>query len=232
MDDKKIFDVTPPKTPESIAAAKNARKIMLNDPQLKQDTSATPDMEQTTEKAIKVETPHVELNLSPLTKEANAGTAPEVEKSTAKPIEAQEAKESIEPANETIAAPEPVEEPSLSVTEQEDADAVEKIDEPTESEEEQSEVEELSPPQSVTEEKDEPIKESAAVDSILPDDSQRATATAKDAMQSPTMYDTKAYYVPIGNSQHRHGHVIGALIAGLLTAAVVVGAVFAVAKFL
>ncbi len=233
MDDKKIFDVTPPKTPESIEAAKNARKIMLSDPQLKQDTSATPDIETATDQSPKATTLHTELNISPLTMDSSTSSAPEVEKPAAKPVKVKEADKPTEPANEVAPDVEAVDEPSGSPTEQENVDqADEQTDEPAKSDEEKIEVQELDTPDAVVEGKDEPVKESAAVDSILPDDSQRATATAKDAMQSPTMYDTKAYYVPIGNSQHRHGHVLGAIVAGLLTAAAVAGAVFAAAKFL
>jgi hypothetical protein len=79
-------------------------------------------------------------------------------------------------------------------------------------------------------EKVEPVKDLSSIDSILPDTSQRASAVAKDAMQSPVMFDTKAYYVPIGNSQHKHGHVLGAIVAGIITAAIVVGSILLLAK--
>jgi uncharacterized protein (DUF2062 family) len=40
------------------------------------------------------------------------------------------------------------------------------------------------------------------------------------------MYDTKAYYVPIGKGKHRHGHVVGAVIAGIITALITAAIVY------
>jgi hypothetical protein len=227
MDDKKIFDVTPPKTPESIAAAKNARKIMLNDPQLKQDTSATPDIVQTPQLPEKPAVPHAELNIAPLVKETPPTTEFKIKDTS---TESETAHVSEEVSEEPSSILESVEEPAVSPSEEEVPDVdVNKVEE---NEEQTKEVEKTVESKDRPEEKDEPIRESASVDSILPDDSQRASATAKDAMQSPTMYDTKAYFVPIGNSQHRHGHVFGAVIAGLFTAIIVAAIVFGIAKFL
>lgn len=214
MDNKKIFDVTPPKTAESIEAAKSARKIMLNDPALKQDSSASPDIETAPSTPEKNLVPHQELTVSPLTDEpkTDAKTAPEISSS-----EDKKASVADEPKTEEIPAETANDEPETD----EEAEIPKKdvvTDEPEKAEE--------------VEDKQEPIKELASFDSIIPDDSQRATATAKDAMQSPTMYDTKAYYVPIGNSKHRHGHVFGTVIAGLIVAALAVGAVIAAGTFL
>jgi hypothetical protein len=210
MDDKKIFDVTPPKTAESVEAAKSARKILLNtEPTLKQETSASPDIvdavsEPEPEKKAVV---HQELILTPPTE--SSLTAPEIAENN----------DSV-PAPKEVSEESPVAPDAVDVEKDEPVDALEKDEEPS------------APTEEPEDDKQEPVKELAAFDSILPNDSQRATATAKDAMQSPTMFDTKAYYVPIGNSQHKHGHVVGSILAGILTAAIAVGAVLAAAKFL
>lgn len=219
MDDNKIFDVTPPKTPESIAAAKNARKIMLNDPQLKQGTSATPDLDDAGTEPAKVATPHTELTIQPPAEKEEPNTAPEVAEVVEEPTEEPVKKK---PEVDEPVAPEPKE---PAVTAKEETEQASTIESDSEKETVSNEVADEP------EEKEEPIKELTSVDSILPDDSQRAAAVAKDTMQSPTMYDTKAYYVPIGNSQHKHGHVMGAVFAGIIAALVAVGAVFAFAKF-
>jgi hypothetical protein len=247
MDDNKIFDVTPPKTPESIAAAKNARKIMLDAPQLKQSTSVSPELEQNTPEPVKPTVHHSELTIErPEEKDASKATEAVVEEvvkvdSEPEPIKTEPETAQLNAVVDEKTAepitPEPQPEPSQD-DEKPVEDAPQEKEKPDdtvkESNEDTPQLEKTETDDSPTEqeEKDEPIKQSASVDSILPDDSQRAASTAKDAMQSPTMYDTKAYYVPIGNSQHRHGHLGGAIIAGLITAALAIGAVLVVVKFL
>ena len=46
---------------------------------------------------------------------------------------------------------------------------------------------------------------------------------AKEDMQQPRIYDTKQYYVPINDTKHKHGFIVGTIIAGLVTAILVVG---------
>lgn len=201
MADKKVFDISHPDE----AQTKPARKLMTSEPTLEQNDSATPEIqdEPTTAPIVSNKGAH----LSPLSE----NVVPETESEPAIPgisdLPAALAEQKAE------AEPEPVEAPESPMSEPADAEP----EAPAESA--PSELSKEEP----EEEKVEPIKESASSDSILPNDSQRATAVAKDAMQSPTMFDTKAYYVPIGNSQHKHGHVLGAIIAGVVTAVVVVG---------
>lgn len=54
----------------------------------------------------------------------------------------------------------------------------------------------------------------------LPDDNDKRTAEITDNMQSPKIYDTNEYFVPIKNTSHNHG---GAqiILAGLLSASIV-----------
>lgn len=197
MADKKVFDISHPDE----AQTKPARKLMTNGPTLEQNDSATPEIEDepTTAPIVSNKGAH----LSPLSE----NVVPETETEPAVPgisdLPAALAEQKEEAGQEPIETPEsPISEPADTEPE---APA------------------EPAPSELTEEEKLEPIKESASTDSILPNDSQRATAVAKDAMQSPTMFDTKAYYVPIGNSQHKHGHVLGAIITGVVTAVVVVG---------
>lgn len=65
----------------------------------------------------------------------------------------------------------------------------------------------------------------------LPDMSQQLTTKLTNDMQTPRIYDTKEYIVPIKDTMHSHG-TIGILVAGLVSAAVVVGIVFAIAYYL
>ena len=64
-----------------------------------------------------------------------------------------------------------------------------------------------------------------SVTDSLPDPGEKAAATAKADMQDPKPYDTKQYYVPIGNAHHKHGHVKGAFVFGIICAVIVVGIV-------
>lgn len=223
MDDKKIFDVAPPKTAESVEAAKTARKMLLSSPELKPDEVTTaPEIESSPKKTIK---PRAELTITPPSEVVGSEepTAPEV---TDIPKVINEDPVPIESAKEE--APSPLE---STESETKDSSATTEPKAPV-AEEPPAPEKEPESADSASDEKDEPIKELVSFDSIVPDTSQRAATTAKDAMQSPTMYDTKAYYVPIGNSHHKHGHVLGAVLAGIITAVVVAGAVFAAAKFL
>ena len=58
----------------------------------------------------------------------------------------------------------------------------------------------------------------------LPDVSKTLTTEATDAMQSPRIYDTKEYIVPIKDTVHSHG-TMGTIIAGIISAIVVVGGI-------
>jgi hypothetical protein len=206
MDSKKIFDVSPPKPSEPLVETKNIRKIMLNEPVLSQETTATTEIETMPEIKVK-EVPHQELMLTPLTE--NPTVAPLNE-----PIvngERDEAQKDSESNEATLESPEY--EPLSDASVEETSPSAE-------------------PEKEAEEEKQEPIKELASFDSVVPDDSQRASASAKGAMQSPAMYDTKAYYVPIGNSIHKHGHLTSTIIAGLVTALFLIAAVIAVGTFL
>ena len=65
----------------------------------------------------------------------------------------------------------------------------------------------------------------------LPDENDKRTAEATDEMQSPKIYDTKEYFVPIKKTAHSHGGV-GIAIAGLVSAAVVAAAVYLASIYL
>jgi hypothetical protein len=59
----------------------------------------------------------------------------------------------------------------------------------------------------------------------LPDPSQPANDDSDLDMQDPKIFDTKEYYVPIGNTHHGHGSLKMALAFGVLCAAIVIGGV-------
>jgi hypothetical protein len=71
---------------------------------------------------------------------------------------------------------------------------------------------------------DKPVNtEPFAASDSLPDASEKAAASTKEVMQEPKIFDTKEYYVPIGDAHHAHGHGRTSLLVGLLVAAIVVG---------
>jgi hypothetical protein len=72
-----------------------------------------------------------------------------------------------------------------------------------------------------------PSSERFSVTDGLPDPGEKATKEAKENMQSPTIYDTKEYHVPIGKSHHAHGGVKGAFIFGIVCALAVVASIVA-----
>lgn len=76
---------------------------------------------------------------------------------------------------------------------------------------------------------DRPTSPYEASDS-LPDMSQKMTTAATDEMQSPHIYDTKEYIVPIKDTMHSHG-TFGKIMAGIISAAVVTALVLAVAYY-
>ena len=63
-----------------------------------------------------------------------------------------------------------------------------------------------------------------AVDA-LPTKAAQDVTTATDAMQQPRVYDTKEYFVPIHDTSHKHGYMVGTIIAGIITAIIAVAAV-------
>jgi hypothetical protein len=69
-----------------------------------------------------------------------------------------------------------------------------------------------------------PAEKYSVVDSV-PDPGKEATENAKSGMQDPKVYDTKEYYVPIGNAHHKHGSFKLALLFGVICAVIVVGIV-------
>lgn len=62
----------------------------------------------------------------------------------------------------------------------------------------------------------------------LPDMSQKLTTEMTDDMQSPRIYDTKEYVVPIHDTMHSHG-AMGKIIAAVVSVTVMLAIVIAVA---
>jgi len=56
-----------------------------------------------------------------------------------------------------------------------------------------------------------------------PDSSQKMASNLSDNMQSPKFFDTKEYHLPISQSKHSHGFLVGSIVAGILFATVVAG---------
>jgi hypothetical protein len=80
------------------------------------------------------------------------------------------------------------------------------------------------------EQKTGPASPYEAVDS-LPDMSEKKTTELTDQMDSPRIYDTKEYIVPIKDTMHSHGG-FGIVVAGIVSAIVVVGGIIAAVYFL
>ncbi|MDQ5958532.1 MAG: hypothetical protein QG562_351 [Patescibacteria group bacterium] len=75
-----------------------------------------------------------------------------------------------------------------------------------------------SPP--VKEELPKPTKESPLSTDINIDSLSNDSIT--NNMQQPRIYDTKQYYVPINDTNHKHGFIVGTIIAGVVTAVLAV----------
>lgn len=58
----------------------------------------------------------------------------------------------------------------------------------------------------------------------LPDHSQKNSKKTREAMQQPTVYDTKEYYLPIKELHHGHGSKKQAIVFGIIFAAIIVAA--------
>jgi hypothetical protein len=59
----------------------------------------------------------------------------------------------------------------------------------------------------------------------IPDPGEKMAQQMRANMQEPKIYDTKEFYVPIGNSHHKHGDARTAFLFGIVCACVLVGAV-------
>lgn len=64
----------------------------------------------------------------------------------------------------------------------------------------------------------------------LPDSVANAAVAQTDAMQSPRIYDTKEYMVPIKDSMHGHG-AMGKVVAALISVVIMLGALYVVVMY-
>lgn len=138
---------------------------------------------------------------------------------------------SIKPISENVAPEESTTEQTTEPAEQdakpaepEVSDYVSKPAEDNEKPAEEPKEENNEPPVSAAD------KAYEASDS-LPDENDKKTAEATDEMQSPKIYDTKEYFVPIKKTAHSHGH-LGVVIAGIVTAIIVAAGVALAAIYL
>lgn len=60
-------------------------------------------------------------------------------------------------------------------------------------------------------------------DLSLPDSTEQLTSKTTDNMQTPNLFDTKEYHLPISQSAHSHNFWLGTIIAGILFTVVIVG---------
>lgn len=132
--------------------------------------------------------------------------------------------EEEKPPEEVVEEPEPEEEKAEEQeTKQEpkaDKSAGEKVVKPLEdSENKDQPIEEKPQPDTPAP----PPERFSAIDA-LPEE-EKTTEEVKEGMQDPSIYDTKEYYVPIGNTHHSHGGLKMAFAFGLLCAVIVVGAI-------
>jgi glutamyl/glutaminyl-tRNA synthetase len=67
------------------------------------------------------------------------------------------------------------------------------------------------------------VAESNEINYDHPDFSQKMTSNLSDNMQSPKFFDTKEYHLPISQSKHSHGFLVGSIVAGILFATIVAG---------
>lgn len=206
---KKVFDVAPPQPPGSaILQIENRRRVMIDDVQ---DKNTMP---------------------------AASANAP---RPVIKPIEAELVPSHTDSAEshdvvQQVGSTMPVSEPA-SHAESVDAQAkANKSDTETDArqaeqpspESETHEHVDDSEPQKTEETTSAPEQHLAApgvVSDAIPDVSQKLTAEAEVNMQQPKAFDTNEYFVPIGETVHKHGHLRESLIFGGILAAIVVAAV-------
>jgi hypothetical protein len=68
----------------------------------------------------------------------------------------------------------------------------------------------------------------AAVDA-LPSKTAQETTEVTNNMSQPKIFDTKEYFVPIHDTTHKHGHMMGTIIAGIVSALVMLALIYFVA---
>ncbi len=217
---KKFFDVTPPSSSKGAPALKTkSRQVMVkteDEPKLEDPLLAPSDGSS--------ESAHGELVL----KVPEQVIEPPVEVAT-EPKEEPTAIE-LPPSPISEEPKEPVEEkPALAVPPPEhDMPAVNPLPETTP--EEPAEEAEAEKEQAEAD-KDVAAPEPFAATDALPDSSTLAANEAKDGMQDPKLYDTKAYHVPIKETHHGHGSAKAAFAFGIVCAVgAVAGAVYFMAK--
>lgn len=59
----------------------------------------------------------------------------------------------------------------------------------------------------------------------LPDSADKLAHQSEAKMQTPKLFDTKEYHLPISQSTHSHGFLVGSIIFGVLFAIALVGLV-------
>jgi hypothetical protein len=199
--DKKVFDITHPE--QSPSVSEKPKKIMLAEPKAEDtqaasapELAATPDAAPVSRRG---------MTIKPA---SSAGQLVEVKTTESEVSESatQIVSVATKPAEATATDTEVEVEPVVG-------EVLNTEETPTEAAPEASE-------ESLT-----TIQEPFGVADIGLNDSQKATTAIKQTMQDPKIYDTKVYYVPIGKTHHKHGHVAGAVLAGLLAGAAAIGAI-------
>ena len=66
------------------------------------------------------------------------------------------------------------------------------------------------------------VKKEAPTSTDLNIDSLSSNNIDTKDTQQPRIYDTKQYYVPINDTKHKHGFIVGTIIAGVVTAVLAV----------
>jgi hypothetical protein len=238
--DKKYFDVAKPRNTQAAGApvVKNSKRQMINiidDKKPPEETSPKSNSEDDTksfddtlmdqpEASVPATKPlsHPDLDV-PVEIEYEEEKPDDTDKQDEKkPESTDEGKPFVDPLPGTIEKePEPPkkDDPEPAKEETEEVDEASADQKTVQSESSEQAVKKAEP--------DEPASstERFATTDALPEASQPATDEAKDEMQDPKIYDTKEYYVPIGNSYHSHGGLKMAFAFGILCAVIVVGAI-------
>lgn len=85
----------------------------------------------------------------------------------------------------------------------------------------------IQPMATVSAEESEPGQATVNVNSqpdlALPDSTEQLTSKTTDNMQTPNLFDTKEYHLPISQSSHSHNFWLGTIIAGILFTVIIVG---------
>ncbi|HUD03386.1 MAG TPA: hypothetical protein VMR51_01205 [Patescibacteria group bacterium] len=223
---KKYFDVAKP-APSAPSVHLQNRQTLKPDPEIAKKASKEIEAASDTlldpansnpPAALPVSHPDLKIDKSASETTDEAATSESTEENTDKTADKTEDIPAVDPLPGTV---------KEEVSEKEETPKDESTEEKPETEDEnEPKTEPADESKDAKDEPDTPAppKERYAATDALPDPGEKAAVEAKETMQDPKIFDTKEYYVPIGNTHHGHGHLKAALLFGVICAVVVIGA--------